>query len=350
MTVFKCLNWCKSQLVKMGLSNNPLVGSWLNFGQFAVFNPQLSPKRKALNRLILLIVLFNLVKLHVIVLAAWLGFPDLKLWLLDIFLFDEEHQKFFDIAIVVMQFGLYFGYSYWVALDENELKSFKFLLIPEDPKDHHRYSQRYQLDPQSTGMFFTLYRLASKFLKWMVVIYSIFDLAVSSRCLYHSFYEVNLLYFLGIALLLWAVTFVTYLLLIFFQVSRLILMLLSAQFLMYRAKGINALICNRFIKAELLFANGPKNLRKQQAILHKVFTILNNFCRQLQQINSVLDRSTSIFLLGLFLFLFILPFFLFFVKNDLFIQLFFGFMAIVLYILCFSFSLFNDRLKRQVSL
>ena len=351
MAVFEYfLSW-KSQLAKMGLSNNPLVGSWLNFGQFVDFNPQLSPKRKALNRLILLIVLFNLMKLMVISLAAWLGFPDLKLWLLDLYLFDENDQKFFDIAHSVMYFGLYIGYSYWVALDGNvvALNSFRFLLIPEDPKDRQRYAERYQLDSKSINKFFSLYRLASKLLRLMIVIYSTFELAVISRCLYHSFYALNLAYFLSLALFLWAFTFVAYVILIFFIISRLVLMLLSAQFFIHRAKGINALIYNRFIKTELPFASGPKKIRKKAGLL-RILRLLSDFCRQFQQINSVLDSSVSVFLLGMFGFMFLLPFFLLFVKNDLAIQLFFGVMPIVLYILCFSFSIFNDRLKGQVSL
>ena len=351
MNVFQILHLWKIQLTKMCLTNNPLVSSWLNFGQFAFFNPKHSPKRNILNRLIMAIVLFNLVKLFVIALAAWLGFPDLKLWLIELYIFAEEHQKRVDIAILVMQLGFYVGFSYWVTLDGNAraLNSFRFLLISEDPKNHHRYAQRYQLDPQTTNKFFSLYRLACKFLKLLTVGCSIFDLAGTSRCLYHSFYEVNLLYLLTAGLLLWAVTFVGYLLLIFYAVSRLILVLLSAQFLIYRAKRINALIYNRFIKEELFPACGPKKLRKQKATLHQVLHYLSDFCQQFQQINSVLDSSISVYLAGLFTFLFTSPFFLIFVKNDLSIQIFFILLVIVLYMLCFSFSICNDRLRIQVS-
>ena len=76
---------CKSQLVEIGkvmvLTGDPLLSSWLNFGQFAVFNPQPTSKREALNRLIRLIVFFNTVKFIVILLAAWFDWPDLKLYL-----------------------------------------------------------------------------------------------------------------------------------------------------------------------------------------------------------------------------------------------------------------------------
>ena len=144
----------------MALIGNPLLESWLNFGQFEPFNPQLSArfssKRKALNCLIKFIVFFSVFKYAIILLAAWLGFPDLKLILIELYLFEEERQKYIGIGILIMHFGVYLGYSYWVNLDEkvSALNSFRFLLIPDNPKDRSRYQQRYQLDQRSTDKFF----------------------------------------------------------------------------------------------------------------------------------------------------------------------------------------------------
>ena len=174
--------------------------------------------------------------------------------------------------------------------------------------------------------------------------YSIFFLAVILRCLYHSLYAIGLIYTLSIGLLLGVVTLIAYLLVTVYWISRFVLLLLSAEFHIYRLKAINARICNRFIKMKLV--GGPKKLRKQKLL--RAFHLLNDFCRQFQEINTVLDESLSMFLVGIFTFLFVLPFFLMFVENEQSVRLFFSFLATIAYMFCFSFSICNDRLKRQV--
>lgn len=348
MKVFEILHLWKRQLLEMELTENPLVGGWLNFGQFDAFKSRSTSKRKFLNRLIRLIVLFNLVKLFIIILAEWLGFPDLKLYLIEVHFFEINYQKLIDVAILIQQLGLNLGLSHWVRLDEKALKSFRFLLIPEDPKDRHRYAQRYQLDPQSADKFFALNRLASTFLRLMIPAYSIFALAVISRCLYHSFYTVNLVYFLTASLLLSVLTLTTYLLFTLFIVPKFVLVLLSTRFLICRLKGVNTLLCKRFTKTELTSVSKPKKLRRQTGDLLKVLENLSDFCQQFQQINFVIDTSISTYLVGLFIFLYLLPYFLFFTENELSIRLLFGFLSIITYMLCISFSICNDLLRRQV--
>ena len=352
MNVFEILHFCERQFVQMGLLGNPLLRNWLNFGQFEPFNPQLSARsssrRNSLNRLIRFIVFFNVVKVAIILLAAWLGFPDLKLILVEVYLLDENQQKFIDIGILIMQFGVYLGYSYWAGLDEkaSALDSFRFLLIPDNKKDRSRYQQRYHLDQQSTEMFLAVYRLASTFLRLVIMAYLNFIVAVILRCLYHSFCAVCLIYALSLGLLFSVFTLIAYLLITVYWISRFVLLLLSAEFLIHRLKAINARIYNRFIKTEPV--EGPKRLPKQRANLLRVLHLLNDFCRQFKEINSVLDRSISMFMLGAFCFLFLVPFFLVFVENEQSVRLVLSFLAMVTYMFCFSFSICNDRLKRQV--
>ena len=79
-------------------SKNYLLKGYLSFGNFEVFNCHIFSKRKV-NRLIKLLAFFKAFKLVVIVLAACLGYPQLKLYLIDLYLFDENKQKFVDVAI-----------------------------------------------------------------------------------------------------------------------------------------------------------------------------------------------------------------------------------------------------------
>ena len=338
------------QVEKMGLVGNVLVNGWLNFGQFDLFNPLLSPKRELINLLIKLLLFFNVVKQFIILLAAWLGFPDLKLYLIEIYLFEEEHQKLFDIAILIIQLGILLGYCYWVSLNEKTaiLKSFRFLLIPDNTKDRYRFGRNCQLDQESTDKFLVVYRLASAFQRLFLSAYSIFAVAIIARCLYHSFYTVSLAYFLGACLLLSVTTLMAYLILVIFIVSRFILTILSTVFLIYRIRMINNHICSRFSRTELISVNGSK-LKKQKASLVKILHLLSDFCQQFQAINWVLDSSISLYLVGLFIFMFVLPFFLLFIQNEPSIRLFFGLLAMVTYMFCFFFSICNDLLKRQVT-
>ena len=331
----------------MAMIGNPLLASWLNFGQFATFNPRLTSRREALNRFIRLIVFLNAVKFVMIILAAWLGYPDLKLWLIELYMLDEEFQKYLDIGILMFQLGVHLGYSYWVGLDKKPgtLESFRFLQIP-DTQDRYQFGHRYQLDPESTDKFLAIYRLACVCLRMLVASYFIFIAAVDIRCLYHSYNVVSLTYFLSFSILLSALTYLAYMVLSIFVISRLFLMLLSAQFLIYRLKGIDARVC-RFTKIELSFGR-PKKLRKQRADLLQTLHHLNDFCRQFHGINSAMDSSISMYLVGVYVFLFQFPFFCMFVENDLSIRIFLSTLAGIAYMFCLSFSICNDRLRRKV--
>lgn len=336
--------------MKMARIDNPLVG-FLNFGQFDLFNPRVSSKRQVINRLIKLIVFFNAFKIIVIVLAAWLGFLDLKLYLIELYLFDESNQKVFDLGYSVLHLGLCYGFAYWSSLNKKQssLKSFRFLLIL-DAKDPCQFGKRYQLDKQSTERFLVAYRHACLLMRLFVAAYSAFALATISRCLYHSFYHVSLIYFLSVSLLLGVITLIGYVLMILFLIPKLILMLISTEFLVLRVKGLDAQICNQFLRTKLTSISSPIKLRKQKKSTLKALHLLNDFCRQFYEINSVQDSTISVCFLGGFMIIFTIPYFLTFVENTLSIRLFLSAMIVISYLVFFSFFLYNDRLARQVGL
>ena len=334
----------------MDATDHPLVGSWLNFGQFSVFNPRLSSRGKVLNRLIRLIVFFNAVKVALIALAAWFGYLDLRLWLIEMFLFDEQYQKFIDVAILMLQMGIHLGYDYWVGLSEKSaaLKSFRFLVVPDDPRARSRYGRLYDLDQQSTNKFLAIYRLACTMQRLIVAVYSIFVAAVITRCLYHSFYAVSFAYFLSAGLLLWVVTIVAYLFLVVFAISVFVLVLLSTEFFIYRLRSTNTWLSKSFATADSIRQSSKRLKKQQRAALIKVLCFLGEFCQHFEEINCFLDCSISTFLVGLYCNLFVIPFFLLFVENELSIRLFFSLTCTVSYTFCFSFTICNDRLQRQV--
>ena len=167
------------------------------------------------------------------------------------------------------------------------------------------------------------------------------------RCLYHSLDTVGLAYFLTIGLILSVSTSIAYLLAVIFAIPRFVLVLLSTEFLIYRLKGINSRICQRFINAEAV--DGGKKIRQQRASLFRALKHLNDFCQQFQAINSVLDASISMLLAGVMIFLFAVPYFVVFAENEQSVRLVFCFLATVTYMFCFSFSICNDRLQKQVS-
>ena len=203
----------------MDLTVNPLLGSYLNFGQFEAFNPRLSSNRnkEAINRWAKIIIFFNALKLVIIVVSSWSGFPDMKLYLVEVYFFGDGYQKFLDIGIAVVFINLLSGFSYWISISEkaNSLENFKFLLIP-DTNNRYRHGHRFRLDKRSTDKFLRTYRIGGQILWIVITTYSIFIFATILRHLYHSFYRVGLLYFYTFCLLLLLTTCLAYLFTILF--------------------------------------------------------------------------------------------------------------------------------------
>ena len=333
----------------MDLDVNPLLTSYLNFGQFESFNPHLSSKgnKNLVNRWIKIIVFLNALKLFVIVLTAWCGFPGIKMYLIEILIFDESQQKLFDVGFSVIFAGLFSGVSHWIGLNRkvSSLESFRFLLI-SNTKDRYRQGHLNQLDKRSTDKFLRVYRVAGQMLKLFTFAYCIFFLSMVLRCSYHSFYSLSLAYFLSFGLLFTAITFIAYLLAVLFITSNYILVIVVTVFLVLRAKAINKTVSRRFIGNSLASPSLPRRIRRQKAL--KILILLNGFCKQFMQISSVIDSCTSGVLLGIFVALFVIPFFLLFVQIQFSIRLFLSLLAAAAYCFCCSFSLCNDRLKRQV--
>ena len=323
--------------------------SYLSFGNFASFNPQLSTKKRiALNRLIKLIIFFNAFKLVFISLAEWLGHAELKLYLIEILIFHESYQKFLDVAVSIMQMGVFFEFSYWtsLAVKAGTLESFSFLMIT-DAKNLCPH-KRYHLDKPLTDRYLLMYRICGFLLKLFVPAYYLFVLTALLRCLYRSFEAVSLVFFLSVGLLLFVITAAAYLILTAFVISKFTLVLLSTEFLIVRLKAINILMFKRFVRTKPDLIGRPIKLRKQKAITLKTLHLLNDFCRQFKQINSVLDSSLSMVMLMVFVIIFLLPYFLIFVQGEPGIRLSFSVLAVAAYLFCFSFSICNDRLQRQV--
>ena len=330
----------------MDLNANALLKNYLCFGNFGLFNPQSSSKGKLINRLIKLVAFFNAFKLIIIVSGAWFGQLDLKLYLIEIYLFDEYYQRLLDVEIVIVHVGFCLGFSYWSSLNGHtrSLESFNFLLIL-NTKDLHRY-ESYRLDKQSTSRFLATYHFACLSLRLLVAAHYIFVFAAISRCLYHSFYAVNSTYFFSAALSLSVITLIGYLLLLFFTLSKFVLLLLSVEFLILCVKTVDIRMCH-FIRTGLISISRQKS-KKQKTNLFKAFhPLLNDFCQQFKLINSVLDSSISIILLGGFL-LNLIAYFLVFIRNSLAIRLSLSVLMTAAFLFHFSFSLYNDRLRRQV--
>lgn len=328
----------------MPLNGNPFLGSYLSFGNFHLFNRTLSvTRRKVINRLLELVFFMNAFKMLIIVCAAWSGHLDVKLFLIEMYLFEEYFQKMVDIGILGMHTGAFFGFTNWIGLNERSLKAYRFLLIP-DTNDRYLHGKRVQLDPQSTDRFLALYRIACNCKKLLIASYSVFALLMISRCLYHSFHRVSLLGFLSVAVPFGVFSMIAYLVFILFIFSKFVLVILSTAFLVLRLKAIDQLLRDAFAKG--ISIGRPVKVRK--AKIDKALFLLADFCEQFKEINFVLDSSFSLFLFGTYLSLCILPYYLMFVEKSLAIQLFFGFLAIALYLFCFSFSLCNDRLTSNV--
>ena len=336
----------------MKLKNQTLVGNFLHFGNFSVFNPQLSAtKRSFLNRLIKLILLFNAVKIVAISLGFWLvHLTQLRMYLIEVVLFEENYQRVFDVGLTIVQIGFLYCFSFWSNLNPNQLESFDFLFISTLKDLYRSYQQRYQLDKALTADFLTAYSIFFLFSSPTIVVYGVFIFVVIARCLYKSFYVVSLGYFLSLGLFFFAFTLASYLLLVVFVVPQFILVLVSTEFLILRARKIGRLVFSRFSKTK--FTSNWRHVRfgKQKHAIAEVLHLMNDFFRQFRMINFVLDSSFSRILLGAFFVLFAIPYFLVFAENQFGMKLFLFTICFTFFLICFSISVYNDRLRRQVAI
>ena len=335
----------------MDLNNQTFVRNFLNFGNFTLFNLQLSPKKRSLlNCLIKLILFINAAKTIAICLGSWLARSSvLRMYLIDALLFEANYQRLFDVGFSLVNVGLFVSFRYWSNLNAkiNSLESFNFLFISKDL--YRYYRQRYRLDKELSDKFLATYRLFSFLYSPIITAYDIFVFTVVARCFYNSFYTVSLAYFLSVGLFFFVLTVTAYLLLNVFVVSRFFLVLLSTEFLILRAKAIDRLLFNKILKTKLSSNRPLIKSRKRQKSLLGALRLIDDFFRQFRQINSVLDSLFSKILLGAYLILFGIPYFLIFAQNQLEMKLLLSAISVTVFSLCFSISVYNDRLRKQAS-
>lgn len=338
------------------LSYNHLLKSYLSFAHFDGFNGQPTMnrrKRLAINLVINLVLLLNAIKITTIVLNKWL--PDLKLYLIELFLFEERHQKVLDSGLSIVQFGLCLCVSYWNGLNRNVgvLQCFDFLFIPTGNDMFKLYKRRYNLDRKSTQKFLAICRIFYALLIPTLAVYALFLIGLISRCLYFSYKTVSLAYFLGVTPLLSALTVATYLIADVFVITKLFTLFLATEFLLLRIRAIDKLAFHKLILKHKLnppvSTRNPVRLRKQESSTLKVLRALCDFSKQFANVNSVLDASLSRIILGIYLGLLGLPYFLVFEESPLLIRLIICLIAISISLLCYTISFCNDRLQRQVS-
>ena len=324
--------------------DSPLMKSYFSFGHFG----DQRRSRTLMNWMIKLVVLVNATKLAVIALNVKV--PNLKFYLIEMYLFSEENQKLVDVGMTIIQFGLYGSFSYWSALDKNVqvLRCFDFLFISDLRAVCRYYRKRYGLDRNSIECFLAKYRLFARLLRPTLVIYGVFLLGVVLRCLVSSYYIVDSTYFLRFTPFLFSLTATTYLILDFYSITKFFLVFLSSEFLLLRIEEIDRMITNRF-KRRGHFAVLDR-FKKNELKAFQVLFALDDFARQFRTINVVLDAGLSRLLLGVFIAELGLPYFLVFVENPLSVRLLIGLVATLTALLCYSPSFYNDKLKRRVGL
>ena len=343
------------------LSSNHLLNGYLSFAHFDGINgqPKMSRrKRLVIDLLIKLVVLVNAIKIAAIVLNQWM--PDLKLYLVELFLFDERHQKILDNGLSIVQFGLCFCISYWNGLNRNVnvLRCFDFLFIPRNATTANDtfkiYKRRYNLDRKSTQKFLTFCRIFYALLIPTLVVYALFLIGLIIRCLYFSYQTVSLTYFFTVLPLLTALTLGTYFIADIFVITKLFTLFLSTEFMLLRIRSIDRLVFRKLVLKHKtnppVSISDPVRLRKQESSTIKVLRALSDFSKQFADVNTVLDASLSRIILGIYLGLLGLPYFLVFVESTpLLIRLIICVIAISISLLCYTISFCNDRLRRQVN-
>lgn len=287
---------------------NYLLKSYLSFAHFDDFNNQSSMnrrKRLSINLTIQLILIVNTIKIAAVVANQWI--PNLKFYLLDLFLFDERHQKVLDIGLIIVQLGLYLSVSYWTRLNTKVrvLQCFDFLFVSNRDDVFKFYKRRYNLGRRSTNKFLSIYRLFYALLIPTLIVYGLFVVGLITRCLYFSYKTVSCTYFLAVVLLLYAITVTTYMVADVFVITKLFTVFLSTEFMLIRAKSIDKLVFYKFIlkrKAnQPVSIQNPVRLHKQEPGTFKVLRALYDFAEQFASMNSVLDASLSRIILGIYL-------------------------------------------------
>lgn len=328
--------------------NDYLFNFGLTLGHFDLKSNNLIVNKNKLlqNRLLTLISLICAIKMTIIVLNFWIS--NLKLYLMDIYIFNEIDQRTLDIGIAIFQIGFYFSYSDWTRMGKNGklFKILRFFFISDYEELCEFYEVHYNLDEKSTVLFLKKSTFYRSFICPFLIVYNLFFIAIVSRCYYNSYDEVNLIYFLTIGLFLNVITIINYLNWAIFLSTMFVLLYLSVQFMKLRLIKIEKMIFNNFKN------KSTKNLSNLEQIENKdqILKTLNEFVYQFEDINHLFDSTLSKNVLGLYIGFFAFPYFLIFLDNPIQIKTFIGFLTFVTFLFCASISLQNDILKRQVFL
>ena len=302
------------------------------------------------SRIIRLVIFICAIKMAIIASNVWV--LNIKLYLIETHILSESDQKIMDIGVAMIQTGFYFSFSYLIRLNQNIdlLRSFNFLFVLNSKDLYRYYSQNYQLDKRSVEKFVARFNLFYPFLGPILISYNGFFAFGILRCLYNSYFYVSSTYFFGVSLLLASITMLTYILMSFFFATGFMMVFLSTELAILRLKAINKKISKRFVqKAHLTSTANPIKVRKQRAGVHKIFKSLDDFFRQFNEMNSILDSLLSRVLIGLYVGFYGFPYFIIFADISIGIRLFLCFLTSLTSLLAFSISFYNDRLQKEVS-
>lgn len=185
--------FCKIKMYFLGY--NYLLRSFLSFAHFDGLNGQPTMnkrKRLIINLTIQFVLIVNALKIGLIVSNQRL--PNLKFYLLDLFVFEQRYQKVLDIGLAIVQTGLCLCVSNWFALNQKTevLQCFDFLFVSNRKDALKFYTQRYNLNRRSAEKFLSIYRIFYSLLIPTLIVYGLFVIGLSSRCLYFSYKTVSL--------------------------------------------------------------------------------------------------------------------------------------------------------------
>ena len=229
---------------------DPLLSSYLSFGHFENFHiklPLSTRCRQIINAFYKLIIFISAVKLFLIVACTW---KPLKLYLIEVAVFEERQQRLLDIGLDIVHIGHLISFSYWTRLNKNprQLKCFDFLFVSNFEELCKLYKRQYQLDQKATDKFLSKYRLFTSFLRPIQISYACFLAGCVFRCTYQSYHALGLDYVLHFGIILTVITSMAYILVVYFSISKYVLVYVSSGFLMLRIQEIRQLVHKHFMK------------------------------------------------------------------------------------------------------
>ena len=329
--------------------NDHFLKFWMNLGYYDTRTLQIERRRLIVNRFILINLLICSIKMFIYTIFINLFSIDLRPYLIEMFIFNANDQKHADIGLSIIHFGFFLSFFFWTKLNRNAkmLMNLNFLFLFNLKETCKYFNQHYQLDKKSTQLFLSRSYFYRSFIKPLTIFYFIACIFFIFRCLYQAYCTVSLVYFLFACLFLAAITLLNYLFILAILCTNTVLVYLSVEFLIIRLKMINKTIISKFKRiVKRLKSNKPIKLNKKNLSTFKTLSTLNNFASQFKEIDYILDSIISRILIGFYIGLAVLPYFLIFSETAYYIKLLIGSLAFLSNLLCFSISIYNDNLKK----